>query len=121
GASRVATWLRALSDKNESPPASVINEIRSVNDVGAIPSFEKVTLSNSLRPNEKNVGPKRLSLAFLSALNDMTSAEGTNSLLRYAVMSPFDEVRVSAIAELRYRPLSDFVATLLDGLAARIQ
>lgn len=120
-AGQVAEWMRALSEKNESPPVAIVEAIRAVDDVGAIPSFEKVTLSSALTPTEKNPAPKRLSLAFLGALKDMSGIAGTNSLLRYAVMSPFDEVRAGAIEELRNRPLPDFVPTLLDNLVAPIQ
>src|SRR5262245_18063993 len=33
----VAGWLRALSDKYESPPDVIVKEIRSVDDLAAIP------------------------------------------------------------------------------------
>ncbi len=118
---RVAAWMRALSDKYGSPPVAAINDIRAIHDVEAIPAVEKATLNGSRSANEKNPASKRLSLAFLDALNTMRDSAATNSLLRYAVMSPFDEVRAAAIADLRYRPREDFVPTLLDNLAAPVQ
>src|SRR3954463_682142 len=120
-ASRVAEWMRLLADKNESPPGTVINDIRGVDDVGAIGPVEKATLNSRLRFDEKNPAAKRLSLAFLGALAEMRCEEGTKSVLRHAVMSPFEEVRAAAIAELRYRPLNDFVPTLVEAMAAPIQ
>jgi hypothetical protein len=119
--SRVSTWLRLLSNKNESPPMSVINEIRAVTDTTAIPFIEKVTLDFTLASKEKSPGKKQLSLTFLSALKEMRGEEGTNSLLRFAVLSPFIEVRSAAITELHYRPLHDYVPTLLDGIVAPIK
>ena len=80
--------------------------------------FEEVTLKGPQAANEKNIAVKRLSLAFLVALNKMHEEAATNSLLRHAVMSSFGDVRSAAIADLRYRPLEDFVPTLLDNFVA---
>jgi hypothetical protein len=120
-AGRVAGWMRTLSDKNNAMPAAVIDEIRAVDDVAAIPAFEDVTLKGPVKANDKNMAPRRLSLAFVSALNKLHEEAATNSLLRHAVMSSFSDVRGEAIGELRYRPLEDFVPTLLDNLAAPMQ
>jgi hypothetical protein len=117
--STVAVWMRALSDRYGMPPAEVIDEIQSVTDVAAIPAVERVTLI--VEPSLiRGPAPQRLSVAFVNALRDMPEVEATNSLLRYAVVSPFDEVRSAATRELKYRPLSDVVPTLLEGLAAPI-
>ncbi len=120
-AARVAAWMRALSDKNKEHSAAAVDEIRVVDDVGAIPAFEQVTLRGELSPTSKNRVPKELSLAFLGALKEMYGEEATYSLARYAVRSPFSEVRDEAINELRYRPLQDFVPMLLDNLAAPVR
>jgi hypothetical protein len=120
-AARVATWMHALSDKNAPVPLAVLEEIRAVDDLAAIPAFEDVTLKGLQAANEKNIAVKRLSLAFLVALNKMRDEAATNSLLRHAVMSSFGEVRAGAIADLRYRPLEDFVPTLLDNFIAPMQ
>jgi hypothetical protein len=117
----VAAWMRALSDKDKTASTKVVDEIRAVSDAAAIPAFEKVTLNSELSPSEKNPAPQRLSLAFLGALRDMKLEEGTKSLVRHAVLSAFPDVRTEATAELRYRPLNDYVPMLLDGLAAPIQ
>lgn len=117
----VATWMRALAKKNESPPTEVVDQIRAIRDVAAIPAFEKITLNNNWPSFEKNPAPRRLSLAFLGALMKMPDDAATKSLVRHAVQSPFEDVRAGAIAQLRYRPLNDFVPMLLDGLAAPVQ
>ena len=119
--SAVAGWMRALSDKNEASPTAVIDEIQAIDDVAAIAAFERVTLNNRISPNEKNPAAKRLSLAFLAALRDIQDEKATNSLSRYAVLSPFGDVRSEAIAELQFRPLTDFVPDLLDALNAPIK
>ncbi len=116
----VGAWMRALSDKKEAPLV-VLNEIRAVKDITAIPAFESVTLNSSLTGNEKNTTVRRLSVAFVSALDKMREEAGTNSLLRHAVLSSYGDVRAEAIGDLRYRPLDDFVPTLLDNLTAPMQ
>lgn len=120
-ATKVGGWMRAFADRNDKAPIAVIEEIRAVDDIGAIPAFEDATLRSPQSANEKNVAVKRLSLAFVKALNQMHAEEATNSLLRHAVMSSFVEVRVEAISELRYRPLVDYVPTLLDNFQAPMQ
>ena len=120
-ASRIASWMRALADKNDRAPLAVMDEIRAVDDLASIPAFEDVTLKGKQAANEKNTTVRKLSLAFVSALNKMHEEAATNSLLRHAVMSSFVDVRVEAISELRYRPLQDFVPTLLDNLVAPMQ
>jgi hypothetical protein len=120
-ATKVAGWTRALANRNEKAPTAVIEEIRAIDDVEAIPAFEEVTLKGPQSGNEKNTAVKRLSLAFVKALNQMHEEEATNSLLRHAVMSSFVDVRVDAISVLRYRPLVDYVPTLLDNFLAPMQ
>jgi hypothetical protein len=117
----VAAWMRALSDKRESPPTEVIDAIHAVDDVAAIPAFELVTLSVKSKPATQNPAVERLSRAFMTTLARMPDEAATNSLVRHAVMSPFSDVRDEAIIELRNRPLTDFVPALLDALAARIK
>ena len=119
-ASTVAVWTRALSDRYGMPAAAIINEIQGVTDVAAIPAVETVTLNEDVA-SARSPAPLRLSVAFVGALRDMPDEEATNSLMRHAVLSPFDEVRYSTTSELKYRPLTDFVPTLLDGLVAPIE
>lgn len=119
-ATRVAAWMRTLSDKN-APHGGVLTEIRAVDDIAAIPAFETVTLNSSLAPNTKNPAPRQLSLAFVGALKNMREVPGTTSLTRHAVVSPFDDVRSKAIYDLRDRPLEEFVPNLLDSMAAPLR
>jgi hypothetical protein len=117
-ASRVASWTRALADKNDRAHPEVIEQIRAVDDLAAIPAFEDVTLKGPQAANEKNLTVRRLSSAFIGALGKMHDNGATKSLLRHAVMSSFVDVRAEAIGVLRYRPLQDFVPTLLDNFDA---
>ena len=47
--------------------------------------------------------------------------EATQTLVRFAVLSPFLSVQQRATAELKKRPLHDYVPTLLAGLVAPIE
>lgn len=118
---RVAAWMRALADKNNRAHVEAIDQIRAIDDVAAIPAFEDVTLKGPQAANEKNSTVRRLSLAFVSALDKLHDEAATKSLLRHAVMSSFIDVRAEAIGELRYRPLGDYVPTLLDNFIAPMQ
>ncbi len=62
-----------------------------------------------------------MSLAFITALEAMSDHAATESLVRHSLLSPFADVRSSAAERLRYRPLHDFVPSLLDSLAAPIE
>jgi hypothetical protein len=120
-ASLIADWMRALADQRDRADDKVIAEIRAVSELAAIPAFEDVTLKGPQAANEKNTAVKRLSLAFVSALDKLRAEPATKSLVRHAVMSSFVEVRAEAIGELRYRPLEDFVPMLLDNFDAPMQ
>jgi hypothetical protein len=102
-------------------PSAVLEEIRAVTEVEAIPAFELVTLGGEPSNDFENEPRRQMSLAFLGALEAMTGQEGTQSVVRHAVLSEFDDVRDEAIDKLRYRPLHDYVPLLLDGLSARIE
>jgi len=48
----VAGWVRALAGKNDRAALSVLDEIRAVDDVAAIPAFEEVTIKGPQAANE---------------------------------------------------------------------
>jgi hypothetical protein len=121
---QVARWERSVIGNGGSPDATVLDAIRAVDDVTAIPAFEAKTLLSFPSDESKNKRrqPQRLlGLAFVGALEAMTDHAATESLLRHAVLAPFDEVRDAASDRLRYRPLHDVVPTLLDGLAMPVE
>jgi hypothetical protein len=117
----IAAWLRDLAGKDELAAAEATDRIESISDIGAIPTFEKATLTDQASDSTKNPAVRRMSLAFIAALRDMPEAPATDSLVRYALSSQISNVRARAIQELQYRPLADFVPNLLDALAAPIQ
>jgi hypothetical protein len=117
----VAAWLRDLAGKDEHAIAEVTDRIASISDIGAIPAFEKATLTEQAADKSKNPAFKRMSLAFIAALRDMPESPATDSLVRYGLFSQITEARSAAINELQYRPVTDFVPDMLDQLATPIQ
>jgi hypothetical protein len=118
--SKLAKWQRALARSKSGTRQPMLDEIRAIDDPAAIPSVERGTLAGS--PTED--APRwraEMSLAFITALEGMSDHAATESLVRHALFSPFADVRTSAADRLRYRPLHDFVPTLLDSLAAPIE
>jgi hypothetical protein len=57
----------------------------------------------------------------IKLLTKFPQVEATQTLVRYAVVTPFLSVRERAIGELKTRPLHDYVPTLLAGLITPIQ
>jgi hypothetical protein len=117
----VAGWERELSKKLDVMPRDVYADIGEVNDPAAIPAFEAVTLDEAEVRGGRHDGRLRLSLAFLDALAAMSDHAATQSLVRHAVLSRFDDVRYGASDRLQERPLHDVVPLLLDGLSAQIE
>ncbi|HJQ79816.1 MAG TPA: polymorphic toxin-type HINT domain-containing protein [Lacipirellulaceae bacterium] len=119
--SRLAKWQRALARNADSNRQQTLDEIRAIDDPVAIPTLESATLAGS--PTDSSPSPWRgeMSLAFVTALEGMSDHAATESLLRHALLSPFQTVRSSASDRLRYRSLHDYVPALLDSLAAPIE
>jgi hypothetical protein len=117
----VAAWERALCRKRDTVATEVVDEIRAIRDVGAIPAFERVTLVADEIEKTQQEARCQLSLAFVDALDAMSDDAAAGSLVRHAVLSTFTEVRNKAIDRLGERPLHDVVPLLLDGLTARIE
>jgi pretoxin HINT domain-containing protein len=118
--SKLAKWQRALARSKTGTREPILSEIRAIGDPAAIPTLERATLAGS--PTE--AGPRwraEMCLAFITALEGMSDHAATESLLRHSLLSPFADVRTSAADRLRYRPLHDFVPSLLDSLKAPVE
>jgi hypothetical protein len=116
----IAQWERRLAKKSGERD-EVLDEIRAVGDVKAIPAFERLTLDDEQPRNERERTRIDLSRAFVAALGEMDEQAATESLVRHAVLSSFSRVRHDAGDLLRDRPKHDYVPLLLEGLAAPIE
>ena len=99
-------WLRQIKKGTPEEHRAALVAIRQLTNPLAIPLMES---EFSGRHEEAN-------RAFLGALGQMGDARATLSLARYAVFSPFAEVRSAASGQLAKRPLHEFVPILVDQL-----
>ena len=86
-------------------------KLATLDDPEVIPAIETY-----LQDHREGLGEELIKL-----LTKFPQVEATQTLVRYAVVTPFLSVRERAIAELKTRPLHDYVPTLLAGLIAPIQ
>lgn len=86
-------------------------KLAAIDDAAVIPAIETY-----LNDHREGFGEELVQL-----LARFPQVEATQTLVRYAVVSPFLSVRERATAELKKRPLHDYVPTLLAGLVAPIQ
>jgi hypothetical protein len=117
----VAEWERSVVKKDDASKAEALDEIRVVTDPAAAPAFERVTIDDAQVSPRLSNARRQMAVAFVEALGGMVDPAATESLLRHAVLSRFDDVRTDAIKELKVRPLHEFVPQLLDGLVAPIE
>lgn len=116
----IAKWRRALSDNSPQVRDAAINEIRATTDLSVIPSIETVTIASNAK--DKDAAPRqRLALAFLEAIGKRIEQPATESLLRHAVCSPDNQVRLIATQQLKQRDPDNYVPLLLDSLEMPIE
>ena len=108
---RIADWRQQLQNAKAAEREEVLKQILAVRDPRAIPGMEQ-----KLEPLGKEA-----SLAVVDAFADMPQQSATESLLRIAVFSQFDEVRSEAVYALKKRSLYSYVPILLSALRMPIQ
>jgi pretoxin HINT domain-containing protein len=86
-------------------------KLAAIDDPAVIPAIETY-----LGEHREGLGEELVKL-----LGTFPQVEATQTLVRYAVVSPFLSVQERATAELKKRPLHDYVPTLLAGLAAPME
>ncbi|HZL88846.1 MAG TPA: polymorphic toxin-type HINT domain-containing protein [Pirellulaceae bacterium] len=86
-------------------------KLAAIDDPEVIPTIETY-----LRDHQEGFGEELVKL-----LAKFPQFESTQTLVRYAVVTPYLSVRERAIAELKSRPLHDYMPTLLAGLIAPIE
>jgi hypothetical protein len=88
-----------------------IASLHAIDDPTVIPAIE-----SCLHRHQEGFGEELAKL-----LITFPQHEATQSLVRFAVVSPYLSVRDQAIEELKKRPLHDYVPTLLAGLIAPLR
>lgn len=117
----VAKWRRLLDGGSGTEAETAVTEMRAANDPSMLPALEAAVAADAAKPS---AGPdaaspfQREAIALTGRFSDQRA---TYSLMQQAVLGKTAEVRKAASAELKKRPLHDFVPVLLAGLANPIQ
>lgn len=111
---KVARWARSRSAADPRRDA-VLDEIRSINDLAAIPAFEQLATTLAINSPKRNRACD-LCEAFLESLDLMSGSTATESLVQFAVFTEEDRLRSMASESLAGRPLEVSVPMLLSGL-----
>jgi hypothetical protein len=106
---KIDDWHAQLQ-KNPHDP-EVLKQIRAVRDAGALHFISK-ELANS---------GEDACLAIIDATAEMHQQWATETLLRAALYSPYQEVSNRAIYALKSRPVFDYVPLLIEKLKAPIR
>ncbi len=117
----IAKWRRAVAGRDIHAHDDALTEIQAITQLDAIPSIESVTLGRDSYDMKHAEECLQIAVAFLDALGKMPDQASTESLVRYAVLSPGNKARNSAIEKLKSRDQHDYVPILLSGLAMQIE
>lgn len=108
--------LNQLQPALDGPPASkrrtaAMEKLAAIDDPAVIAAAEMYAPRH-----EEGFGEELVKL-----LVKFPQHESTQSLVRFAVLTPYVVVRERAVTELKNRPLHDYVPTLLAGLVGPIE
>jgi hypothetical protein len=117
---RIDGWMRKMGG-GESQQQFILDEMRRQIDESAIPAFEQ--LAGSPRGWKSSQGERRLALckSFIEVIADRQTFEGTQTLVRHALLATHPELRDAALACLPERPQDETVPLLLSCLAAPVE
>jgi hypothetical protein len=119
--SKIVGWRRAVAGQDAAACDTALREIGRINDPGAIPSLEEVTLGRESRDAHTANDCTQIAVAFIGALGNMAAQPSTESLARHAVFATDESVRRLAVEKLRPRDPYDYVPLLLSGLGMPIE
>jgi hypothetical protein len=101
-----AEWKGDLKSGDSDAYERLAERLKEVDDGEALPFLEEVLSMHS----------EKAALAVVTRLDAMPIQEATESLVRHAVFSEFEQVRVAAAEMLKKRPKYNYIPMLLTGL-----
>lgn len=107
----LAQWRRLIEEGTADERREALRQLKAVTDPQAFPVMELVFSEHS----------KELGQEVVHLLGRLSQQEATESLVRHAVFSRFEDVRESACNELQKRPLYNFVPMLLAAMAPPLE
>jgi len=108
---RLVNWRNTIQSDAGKKYEHAAQEMQSIKDPFVIPVLETFVLESG----------ERFGLLTVRLLRQFDQHEATQSLLRFAVLSPWPTVRQAAIHQLKKRPIHDYLPMLLGGLDAPIE
>lgn len=116
----VTRWCAMVS---EDPPAlreELVRRLGSISDSAEMAALDEV-IQYRCRTGKDDSKYRALSLQVVEVLAGIRKQTATESLVRYAVFHPMDDVRAAAVEPLKSRPLHTFVPALLSGMATPVE
>lgn len=104
-------WHKAIEGEKEDRSAFAIQQMLTVDDPSILPVLEPFL----------PVSGNRFGAQLVRLLARFPNHESTQSLARFAVFSPWSEVRNEAIGVIKSRPLHDFAPMFLSWLASPVE
>jgi hypothetical protein len=117
----VSRWRKMLDAGSETERAQAADEMAKPADSAVIPALEWAVLSDAPNSKAKSDSATRFQREAIALLGHLSEQRATYSLAGYSVLAPQAELRKLATAQLKARPLHDWVPLLLVGLANPIQ
>ena len=108
---RLASWRDTIQTDSGKKYEHAAREMQAVDDPFVIPVLETFLLESG----------ERFGLLTIRLLRQFDQHEATQTIVRYATLSPWPKVRHAAIQQLKKRPMHDYLPMLLGGLSAPIQ
>lgn len=104
----LAQLRRGLASADAARRKASLEQLLTIDDPAVIPALEE-----QFSPHDE-----QLACHAVRVLSNIDSHDAVISLLRHAVFSQWDKVRIAAADALAKRPMHDYVPYLLDELAA---
>ncbi len=109
-------WRTAIERGNAKASTDAVQSLQDLSDPAALPALESVFANDA-----EGKKADRLNLLLVEAADRIQHPEATNLLLRRAVLSDSDKVRLAACEALKKRPLHDFVPQLIAAMPDRVK
>ena len=108
--SRLEAWKKAIEGRSAAKREFALGQLEAIDDPAIISVLESLmTVSGPVFGRH-----------VVEKLGSFPQHESTETLVRYAILSPWPKLRQQATSQLGQRPLHDFVPMLLDGLSSPI-
>ena len=103
-----AQWKDDLKEDDPATYERLAGRLATLTDFEALPILEDILSTHS----------EKAALAVVARLDAMSVQDATESLVRHAVFSEYEAVRLAAAEMLKSRPMYNYIPLLLAGLVA---